>query len=338
MTAPSGTKHISLVATPDIIPGTLAGLNDVFTCFGALGWFDPSLARHPPFTVEIVSPGHGPVTLASGMTLPHSRSVEEMDHTDLVIVPSVMVEDGEWGRGRYPRLVDWLGRTQEDGAELCSACSGTFLLAETGLLDGRRATMHWAYADIFRRNFPAVDLRVDQALITEGERNQLVMSGAASSWHDLALYLIARHLGAAAAQAVAKFFAFDFHRDGLAPYSVFSPRYEHGDAQIRRAQTWIEQHLGVASPVKEMMTVACLTERSFKRRFKQATGLTPIRYVQALRLDEAKRRLEQSREPIDEIAWTVGYEDPAFFRRLFKRQVGITPGAHRRKFRVPTGT
>lgn len=328
-------KHLTLVATPDILVGPLTGLHDVFNCFGALGWFDESLGRHPPFDVEVVGPGEGPVGFANGVSMPGARSVDEIGRTDVAVVPSTMVVDGEWGKGRYPELVQWLIDMHAGGAELCASCSGTLLMAETGLLDGRTATMHWAFADTFRRNFPAVDLRVERALITEGERNEFVMSGAASSWQDLALYLVARHVGPAVAQAVAKFFAFDVHADGLAPYSVFSPRFDHGDAAVAEAQRWIGERPGVPAPVEEMMARAGLPERSFKRRFKKATGYTPIRYVQELRLNEAKRLLEQTSDSVDEIAWRVGYEDPAFFRRLFKRRVGITPGRHRRKFRVP---
>lgn len=332
---PYCSKHVSLVVTPEVMSGTLAGLHDVFSCFGALGWFDQSLSRLPPFRVEIVSSRSEPVSLTGGFALSDIRSVDELPQTDMVIIPSIMVVDGEWQRGRYPELVEWLIQVHDNGAELCSACSGTLLLAETGLLDGRTATLHWAYADTFRKNFPAVTLKYDKALVTEGERDQFVMSGAASSWHDLCLYLINRHLGAAVAQAVAKFFAFDFHTDGMAPYKVFVPQLDHGDAEIRHAQEWISGHMDGACPVEGMIEHSKLLERSFKRRFRKATGYTPIRYVQELRINEAKRLLEQSNRGIDDIAHRVGYEDPAFFRHLFKRQVGITPATHRRKFMVP---
>lgn len=315
--------------------GTLAGLYDVFNCFGALGWFDESLARNPPFDIDVVVPDAGPVTTASGLTLPAQRPFGEVERTDIVIVPSTMVTGGEWRTGRYPELVRWLGEINETGAELCSACSGTLLLAETGLLDGREATMHWAYAETFRRNFPAVKLRVDKVLVVEGDRRQLVMSGASSSWHDLALFLIARHLGTDVAQAVAKFYAFQWHADGLAAYSVFQPVTSHGDAVVEESQRWIAENFREPNPVERMMRCAGLAPRSFKRRFKTATGLTPISYVQELRLDLAKRELERSTKAVDEVAWEVGYEEPAYFRRLFKRRVGLTPGAYRRKFWLP---
>ena len=147
--------------------------------------------------------------------------------------------------------------------------------------------------------------------------------------------MIAQHAGPTAAQAVAKFFAFQWHADGLSPYIVFEPVTDHGDAAIDKAQSWLSRHFSVANPVEQAARISGIPERSFKRRFKSATGHAPIDYVQRLRVEEAKRRLERTRAPVDEISWKVGYEDPAFFRRLFKRITGVTAGAYRRKFRIP---
>ena len=161
------------------------------------------------------------------------------------------------------------------------------------------------------------------------------MSGASTSWHDLILYLIAQHAGPTAAQSVAKFFALQWHADGLSPYVVFEPVTDHGDAAIQKAQSWLARHFSVAGPIEQAARISGIAERSFNRRFKSATGHAPIDYVQRLRVEEAKRRLERTQGPVDEISWQVGYEDPAFFRRLFKRITGVTAGAYRRKFRIP---
>lgn len=155
------------------------------------------------------------------------------------------------------------------------------------------------------------------------------------SWHDLALYLIASHVGPTAAQTVAKFFALQWHRDGLAPYMVFEGRSDHGDAAIRDAQAWLAKHFSVADPVEEMIRRSGLAERTFNRRFSAATGHAPLAYVQQLRIADAKRRLERTDDSVEEIGWRVGYEDPAFFRRLFKRLTGVTPGHYRRQFQIP---
>ncbi len=164
---------------------------------------------------------------------------------------------------------------------------------------------------------------------------ELISSGASMTWHDLVLYLIGRHVGATAAQTVARFFALQWHQDGLAPYIVFEGRNDHGDVAVQAAQDWVATHFSVADPLGEMIRRAGLAKRTFKRRFTGATGLSPIAYVQRLRVEDAKRRLERTEASVDEISWQVGYEEPAFFRRLFKRVTGLTPGTYRRRFRIP---
>lgn len=328
-------RRVSLVAVPEASPGTLAGLHEVFGEFAPLRWVDRSLDWDRPFALEVVTVRRGPLRLGMGLSLMDVRAVEEVADTDIVIVPPLMVPaEGGWQRGRYPGVVAWLQRMHEGGAQICSACSGALLLAETGLLDGRKATTHWALAETFQRLFPAITLAVDKTLIVEGDRGQFVLSGAASAWQDLALYLIAQHLGTGTAQAVARFHALNTHLDGMAPYTVFSPRFDHGDAAVARAQQWIAANPACRSPVESMSVEAEMSGRSFKRHFTAATGYTPIRYVQALRIDEAKRLLEQTGEPVDEIAWRVGYDNPGFFRRLFQRLVGLSPHEHRRRFNL----
>jgi transcriptional regulator GlxA family with amidase domain len=163
-----------------------------------------------------------------------------------------------------------------------------------------------------------------------------VSSGASTTWHDLVLYLIARYAGATDAQAVARLYALQWHQDGLAPYITFEGKSDHGDAEIAGAQRWLSTHFSVANAVEEMIKRSRLAERTFKRRFTAATGLAPIAYVQRLRVEDAKRRLEHTDASVDEISWRVGYEDAAFFRRLFRRTTGLTPSAYRRRFRVPS--
>ena len=327
--------HVSLVAIPDAVISTLSGIYDVLGSFRMLGRSEPSLPNEPPFTVEIVAAKCGRVALASGIPVEAGRAVSEVTATDIIIVPSVLLGPNGWTPGRYPEIVDWARRRHAEGALLCSACSGVFLLAETGLFDGRETTVHWGYANEFARVFPLVPLQPDRVLVISGAREELVTSGASMTWHDLVLYLIARHVGATAAQTVARYFALQWHHDGLAPYIVFQGRKDHGDAAIADAQAWLSTHFSVASPVDEMVRRSGLAERTFKRRFTGATGFAPIDYVQRLRIEDAKRRLERTDAPADEISWKVGYEDAAFFRRLFKRVTGMTPGAYRRRFQVP---
>jgi transcriptional regulator GlxA family with amidase domain len=328
----SNPRHVSLVALPEASVSTLAGILDVMnapTLLGAGGLKDP------PFRVEVVGEKKGLMRLASGVPFEVQGSIDEIDNSDIVIVPSVVLGPDGWRKGRYPALLRWVQRMHEGGAMLCSACSGIFLLAETGLFDRKDATVHFWYARAFQALYPEVLIHPERVLVISGLREELVCSGASTTWHDLVLYLTARHAGATVAQEVARMFALQWHQDGLAPYIVFDGKTDHGDGEILSAQQWLSRHFSVARPVEEMIKRSKLAERTFKRRFSTATGLTPIAYVQRLRIEDAKRRLERTDAPVDEISWRVGYEDAAFFRRLFKRSTGMAPGAYRKRFRIP---
>jgi len=331
---PSGLapRHVSLVALPEAAVSTLFGIFDVMN---ALGRMSRSPGGVTPFQVEIVGEAVGPLGLASGVPADVQRAIDTVEASDIVIVPSVVLGPGGWQTGRYPHVIEWLRRMHERGAVLCSACSGIFLLAETGLFDGRDATVHFGYARTFADTYPSVPIHPERVLVISGVREELVSSGASSAWHDMVLHLIARYAGSAAAQDVARVFALQWHHDGLTPYIVFEGRSDHGDAEIRSAQQWLSTHFTVANPVEQTIKRSSLAERTFKRRFLGATGLTPLAYVQRLRIEDAKRRLERSDAPVDEISWRVGYEDPAFFRRLFKRTTGLAPAAYRKRFRIP---
>ena len=268
------------------------------------GLYDVLRAAGPAFDVQIVGETVGALPLASGVPIEVQRAIDAIDAC-------------------------------ERGAMLCSACSGVFLLAETGLFDGMDATVHFDYADWFAAAHPSVRIHPERVLVVAGQREELISSGASNTWHDLALYLIAHHAGATEAQRVARAFALQWHQDGLTPFMTFDGRLDHGDAEVLAAQRWLQRHFSVANPVDEMTRRSKLSERTFKRRFIAATGLTPLAYVQRLRVEDAKRRLERTDDSVDEIAWRVGYEDPAFLRRLFRRVVGMAPGAYRKRFSIP---
>lgn len=328
--------HVSLVAIPEASISTLHGLYDVLNGFGILRGVVDAVPDEPPFHVEIVSTDGGPVTLASGLSTPVHRGLSSSKQLpDVVIVPSVVLAEDGWKVGRYPELTAWLRAAHEQGALLCSACSGVFLLAETGLFNRQALTLHWMYAGEFGRLFPEAILHPEQALVVAGERQQLITSGASMSWHDLVLYLIARTVGRTSAQAIANLFALQWHRDGLGPYIVFNGRVEHGDAAIAAAQKWLNENYAAADPIAEAVHRSGMAERTFMRRFNDATKHTPLAYVQRLRIEDAKRRLERTEESIENVAWQVGYEEAAFFRRLFKRITGVTPGHYRRRFGIP---
>jgi transcriptional regulator GlxA family with amidase domain len=315
----------------------VSGLFETFKAAGLMAApQDRDQARGEPFEVEIVGERAGTIEGPSGLTIGAQRAVGEVDQTDVVIVPSTALdEEVAWVPGRHPAMVAWIRAMYERGATVCAACSGAMLTAETGLLDGQEATSHWATEPYFREHHPEVALRLDEVLVVSGDGGRIVTSGAATAWHDLALYLVARHVGPATAQALARFYLLQWHRGGQAAFQVFDPGTDHGDAVVLAAQRWIADNYAVAAPVAEMVRRSGLTPRTFKRRFSAATGETTISYVQRIRIERAKRALEAGSAPVEEISWAVGYEDAASFRRLFKRLTGLTPGEYRRRFQLP---
>lgn len=336
MVTQTAPLHVSIIATPDAQVTPLSGLYETFGAFGLLANFEPDVPEKP-FEVEIVAPSAAPISGASGLPLGPNRACAEIERTDIVIVPLMMVKNAQWIPGRYPELVDWLRRMYRQGATLCSTCTGALLMAETGLLDGHDATIHWAFAPTFKANFPRVHLRTAEVLVTAGKQDEFIMTGGVTSWHDLVLYLIAEHIGADVARGMARLMMLEWHGEGQAPYISFAPRFDHGDGLIVELQTWLGGHFSHTEPLRALLDMAALPRRSLERRFAKATGSSPLAYVQALRIEEAKRRLERSDAPIDQISFDVGYENAAFFRRLFKRATRLTPGSYRRKFQVPPG-
>lgn len=334
--SPPRAVRVSIVALPETGVATMFGVYDVLNSMVLLG-LDNEGARRT-FRVEIVGLREGALRGVSGVPVPVARAVADVTETDMLVVPSVVLGSDGWHPGRHPELVEWAARMHERGALLCSACSGIFLLAETGIFDGHDVTVHYDYAQHLRAAHPALRVHPDRALMVAGAHDQLITSGASTSWHDLVLYLIGRFSGATAAQEVARMFALQWHQDGLAPYMVFDGRTGHGDAVVADAQEWLRAHCATRSPVEQVVARSGLAERTFKRRFTAATQMSPLAYVQRLRIEDAKRRLESSEQSVEAIGRHVGYADPAFFRRLFARVTGLPPGTYRKRYRVPTHT
>ena len=227
----------------------------------------------------------------------------------------------------------WLLDRHGAGATLASNCGGAFLLAATGLLDGRPATTHWWFAEDFRARFPAVELDCDRIVIDDGD---LITAGGLMAWTDLGLRLVDRMLGPTVMLETGKFMLVDPAGREQRHFARFMPRMTHGDEAVLRVQHWLAAREGKAIGTRDMAAQAGLEERTFQRRFKAATAMTPIEYVQHLRVAKAREHLEFTRRTVDQIAWSVGYEDPAAFRKLFHRLVGLSPGDYRTRFAAPT--
>lgn len=229
----------------------------------------------------------------------------------------------------------WLLERHAEGATLTANCAGTFLLASTGLLDGRRATTHWLFANEFRDSFPNVHLDPDRIVVEDGE---LITSGGSMAWTDLGLRLVDRLLGPTVMIETGRFLLIDPAGREQRHYSSFAPRLTHGDETILKVQHWLHARGTKAVTVPEMAQFAALEQRTFLRRFKAGTGMTPTEYSQHLRIGKARELLEFTKRPVDQVAYAVGYEDSSTFRRLFHRIIGLSPGEYRLRFTTPSST
>lgn len=220
------------------------------------------------------------------------------------------------------------------GAILASNCGGAFVLAATGLLSGRPATTHWMFVNAFRERFPDVLLDPDKIVIEDGD---IITAGGLMAWTDLGLKLVDRLFGPTVMVETGRFLLVDPAGREQRHYSSFSPRMTHGDEPILKVQHWLQAKGARAVSVADMAARAGMEERTFLRRFKAATGLKPTEYSQHLRIGKARELLEFTKRPVEQIAWTIGYEDVAAFRKLFHRIIGLSPGDYRQRFGVGRG-
>jgi transcriptional regulator GlxA family with amidase domain len=311
----------------------LFGLFDVLSSVG-VGWesFVIGAPEEPLFDVKIVAATREPFRCAGNVLVAPRAALDEAEDVDVALVSGLVVPAWDRLRDHDGKEFDWLARQHTRGAVIASACTGALVLAESGLLNGCEATTHWAYADVFRVHYREVRLRPDLDLCGSGNHNQIVTSGGATAWQSLALHLICRFCGIEYAIRAAKFWLIPGREVIQAPYSAVSRSVRHEDAVIIDCQAWLAEHYGGSNPVSTMIRLSGLPPTTFARRFKRATSHPPIDYVHTLRIEEAKEMLETGTHAVDEIGREVGYEDPASFRRLFKRKAGVTPSDYRRRF------
>lgn len=324
---------VVLLSAPETSASVLYGLFDVLLSVGAVY---PDMVNgalgNELLDVRIASAEGKPFHCIGNIPVEPSNSIDQLGMPDAVIVCDMYTSIYDVPKGRYPREVAWLKKIHRGGGLVTSVCSGSLLLAEAGLLDGHEATAHWAYRDMFQRHYPKISFRNESILCLSAESDNLVTAGGVSAWHDLAVYLIARFCGYQHAIETAKVFLISGHSEGQSPYSVMTRPMVSADRPISDCQIWIADNYAVTKPVERMVERSGLNARTFSRRFRSATGFAPIEYVQALRVEEAKQMLETETLSIDEIGLNVGYDDPASFRRVFKRGVGLSPAAYRKKF------
>jgi transcriptional regulator GlxA family with amidase domain len=320
-------KKVTILAPYNTMATTVFGPMDVFNQAGRL-W--SRLIKAPPkplFEVTIASADGQPIRSVNNIQIQPHCSIEDVQQTDLIVISSATYIEKILEKN--PELVSWIRDHYYRGAHVASICTGAFLLCETGLLDGKSATLHWGFADVFRRRYPQVELRHDRMYIDHG---RLYCSAGVTAGMDLSLYLVEKFCGREAALESAKTMLLDMGRAMQTPYERLILPKDHGDPLVLKAQEWIERHQTEPIDYDRLAQELRMSRRSLERRFKQAIGLTPLGYLQKLRVEKAKRLLEEGTESFGEITNLVGYEDIAFFRKIFVRLTGLRPKEYQRRF------
>lgn len=267
------------------------------------------------------------VKLDAGYCTINPIHIKEISKTDLIIVPSVrydsdLIKDNK-------ELIAWIKEHYNSGAEVASICAGAFLLAATGLLDGKTCSTHWNVATDFRRIFPHIDLQVDKLITSE---KGIYTNGGAFSFLNLILFLVEKYFDRQTAILCSKIFQIDIERSSQSPFLVFQAQKNHGDELVEKAQTYIEKNLTARISFEELSSKLAISRRNFDRRFIKATGNTPVEYLQRVKVEVAKKNLEKGRKSIFEVMTEVGYSDDKAFREVFRRITGVSPLDYKAKY------
>jgi transcriptional regulator GlxA family with amidase domain len=318
-------KHISILVPQGAILGSLEGSRQLLTQVNA---FFSAKGAPPIFKVQLV--GLTKETRLSGgcFTANADLLVHDVKKTDLIIIPAL---DGDIMEAldKNKDFMPWIVQQYKAGAEVASLCLGAFLLASTGLLDGKKCATHWMAENSFRKMFPQVNL-VTEKVITDEQG--IYSSGGAFSYTNLILYLIEKYAGRDIAILSAKVFALDIEREDQLPFIIFQGQKDHDDPQIKKAQEFIESNFHERITVDQLADMLAIGRRNLERRFKKATSNTVVEYIQRVKMEAAKMNLESSRENVNEVMYKVGYTDTKAFRNTFKRITGLSPVQYRSKY------
>jgi len=256
------------------------------------------------------------------------KSIDDYDDADLIIVPS-LGDDIEASLKLNLQNIDWVVRQYKKGAEVASLCTGAFMLASAGLLDGKQCSTHWGSANTFRTMFPRVNLAVEKIITYE---HGVYTTGGALSSLNLVLYIVEKYYDRETAIYIAKVFEIDLARNSQAPFVIFSGQKNHKDEEINKAQLFIENNIGTKIIVENLSARFSIDRRNFDRRFKKATGNSPLEYMQRAKVEAAKKYLETSRKSVNEVMFDVGYTDVKAFREVFRKITGLSPLEYRGRY------
>lgn len=308
--------------------GTIEGVTPAFRTFHTANEFLTAFGKKPIFEVEYVGLNEFVPANNGEYTIKTDRLLKDVEYTDLLIIPPVF---GDISKGIHAnaKAISYFKKLHENGSVLVSLCVGAFLLAETGLLDGKKCSTHWAYISEFKERYPDVEVE-DGAVITE--HDNIYSSGGASSLWNLILYLLEKFSDRETAVLISKYFALDIGRDSQSQFAIFRGQRNHGDDEINAVQDYIEKNYCDKITIDTLANLIHTGRRTFERKFKEATNNTPIEYIQRVRIEAAKTFFEGTRKNVSEIMFDVGYSDTKAFRDIFKKITGLTPIEYRNKF------
>jgi transcriptional regulator GlxA family with amidase domain len=318
-------KHIAILALNDAVSASVVdptvmfnGVNDLLVSSGRLPAFKVQLVG----LTKAVKLHNGPFTVHSDILM------ADLKKTDLIII-TALGGDIKDALKKNAAFIPWISKQYKKGAEVASLCLGAFLLASTGLLNGKECSTHWLMANEFREMFPEVTL-VDGRVVTE--QNGLYSSGGATSYWSLLLHLVEKYAGRDMAIMASKIYALEIDRKSQSPFIMFNGQKEHVDEPIREAQDYIESRISERISVGELALRFAIGRRHFERRFKKATKNTPVEYIQRVKIEAAKKHFETSRKNVNEVMYDVGYSDTKAFRTMFKKITGLSPLDYKNKY------
>ncbi len=318
-------KRISILVPKKAILGSLEGTRMIFS---QVNQFFQMRGAPPLFDVQLVGLSKETPLSGGAFTANAHKLITEVDETDLIVIPAFDGDPREAVEANK-EFLPWIVAQYKKGAEIASLCMGAFILAETGLVDGRKCSTHWIAANDFRKMFPDVEL-VDDRVVTEEQG--IYSSGGAFSYLNLILHLVEKYAGREMAVFASKVFAIELERTSQSAFSIFHGQKDHEDEEVKKAQTFIEEHYTDKLTVDELAKMFYIGRRTFERRFKKATTNTIIEYIQRVKIEAAKKMLETSRENVNEVMYSVGYSDSKAFRTTFKKVVGFSPLEYRKKY------
>ena len=322
-------KHISILVPKGAILGSLEGSRQLLT---QVNQFFKLKGAEPIFKVQLVGLAHETKLCGGLFTANPDLLIDDVKKTDLIIIPAV---DGDIQQAIEANkdFLPWIVKQYNNGAEVASLCMGAFILASTGLLNGKRCATHWMAENTFRKMFPEVTLVTEKVLTDE---HGLYSSGGAFSYMNLILYLIEKFAGREMSVLAAKVFAIEIEREDQLSFIIFQGQKDHDDDQIRKAQEFIESNFQEKITVDQLASRFAIGRRNLERRFKKATSNTVVEYIQRVKMEAAKMNLESSRENVNEVMYKVGYTDTKAFRNTFKRITGLSPLQYRTKYNRQT--